>query len=50
MKDTALLEEYGRILMEIKLFPYFEVAHFLLACLAVREDIKLNQPGKSQLT
>lgn len=41
--DAAVLEEYGLLLLKLKLFPYFDMAHYLLMCLAVREDIHQYQ-------
>lgn len=44
--DAAQLEDYGLTLLKIKLFPYFDMAHFFLMCLAVREDIHQYQTCK----
>lgn len=41
--DPEVLEEYGLLLLKIKLFPYFDMAHYFLMCLAVREDIHQYQ-------
>ena len=43
--DKALLEEYGLILMKLKMFPYFDIAHYILMCYHVREDIHQHQTG-----
>ena len=44
--DKALLEEYGLILLKLKMFPYFDIAHYVLMCYHVREDIHQHQPCK----
>lgn len=41
--DHEKLQEYGKFLLTIKLFPYFDIAHYILMCLVVREDIHLYQ-------
>lgn len=42
--DQALLEEYGLILLKLRMFPYFDIAHYILMCYHVREDIHTHQP------
>ncbi len=44
--DQEALEEYGVLLLKLKMFPYFDIAHYILMCLAVREDIHLHQTCK----
>lgn len=44
--DHEKLQEYGKFLLTIKLFPYFDIAHYILMCLVVREDIHLYQTCK----
>ena len=44
--DQATLEEYGLLLMKLKMFPYFDIAHYVLMCLVVREDIHNYQACK----
>ncbi|CAF0808785.1 unnamed protein product [Brachionus calyciflorus] len=41
--DQATLEEYGSFLLKLKMYPYFDIAHYILMCLAVREDIQTYQ-------
>lgn len=41
--DQELLEDYGLLLLKLKMFPYFDIANYILYCLAVREDIQLHQ-------
>lgn len=43
--DQEAVEDYGLLLLKLKMFPYFEIAHYILMCLAVREDITLHQPA-----
>ena len=44
--DQAKLEEYGLLLLKLKLYPYFDIAHYILMCLVVREDIHSHQTSK----
>lgn len=44
--DHEKLQEYGKFLLTIKMFPYFDIAHYILMCLVVREDIHLYQTCK----
>lgn len=44
--DQDALEDYGLLLLKLKMFPYFDIAHYVLMCLAVRDDIHLHQPSK----
>ena len=41
--DSEALEDYGLLLLKLKIFPYFDIANYILMCLAVREDINLHQ-------
>lgn len=43
--DQDALEDYGLLLLKLKMFPYFDIAHYVLMCLAVRDDIHLHQPN-----
>ena len=43
--DQETLETYGMFLLKLKMFPYFDIAHYVLMCLHVREDIHLHQSG-----
>ncbi len=45
--DQDALEDYGLLLLKIKMFPYFDIAHYVLMCLAVRDDIHLHQPSNN---
>ena len=45
--DQEVLEDYGLLLLKLKMFPYFDIAHYILMCLVVRDDIHLHQSGKS---
>ena len=47
--DKATLEEYGLLLLKLKMFPYFDIAHYILMCYHVREDIHQHQPGTKKL-
>ncbi len=44
--DKVTLEEYGLLLLKLKMFPYFDIAHYILMCLHVREDIHVYQSCK----
>ena len=44
--NQEALEEYGLLLLKLKMFPYFDIAHYILMCLAVRDDIHLHQTSK----
>ena len=48
--DKALLEEYGIFLLKLKMFPYFDIAHYVLACLHIREDIQHYQSCKQNVS
>lgn len=41
--DHEKLQEYGKFLLALKMHPYFDIAHYILMCLVVREDIHLYQ-------
>lgn len=41
--DQETIEDYGLLLLKLKMFPYFDIANYILMCLAVREDIHLHQ-------
>lgn len=41
--DQEAIEDYGLLLLKLKMFPYFDIANYILMCLAVREDIHLHQ-------
>ena len=41
--DWTILEDAGVLLMKIKMYPYFDFAHYILMCLTVREDINQLQ-------
>lgn len=41
--DREVLEKYGNQLLDLKLFPFFDMAHYILACLMVRKDINQHQ-------
>ena len=48
--DLQTLEEYGNVLLKLKMYPYFDIAHYLLMCLVVREDIQTYQSCKLNLS
>jgi trimeric intracellular cation channel len=41
--DWTILEDAGVLLMKIKMYPYFDIAHYILMCLVVRDDINQLQ-------
>jgi hypothetical protein len=41
-----MLEESGTLLMKLKMYPYFDIAHYIIMCLYAREDIEKTQSGK----
>jgi hypothetical protein len=43
--DWSVLEDAGLLLMKIKMYPYFDIAHYILMCLVVRDDINQLQLG-----
>lgn len=43
--DWSVLEDAGLLLMKIKMYPYFDIAHYVLMCLVVRDDIHSTQIG-----
>jgi hypothetical protein len=43
--DLSFLEDIGALLMKVKMYPYFDIAHYLLMCSFVREDISHTQSG-----
>ena len=48
--DHEKLQEYGKFLLALKMHPYFDIAHYILMCLVVREDIHLFQTCMFNIT
>ncbi|KAI3388226.1 hypothetical protein SNEBB_006327 [Seison nebaliae] len=46
--DFELINTFGALLMKLKIFPYFELAHYIIKCSAVRDDIEKTAPGGVQ--
>jgi hypothetical protein len=37
--------QMGNLLLKLDMFPYFDVAHYCLACLMIRDDDRLLEGG-----
>ena len=42
--DMATVLEAGDAIKRLKMYPYFDIAHYILNCMAVRED-SYHQPA-----
>ena len=38
-----MADNLGGLLKKLDMYPYFDVAHYILCCLMVKEDYKLVQ-------
>ena len=40
--DTQILADYAKILLKTKMYPYFDIANYILMCWTIREDNPIN--------
>ena len=47
--DTQILADYAKILLRTKMYPYFDIANYILMCWTIREDNPNQNTGKQIL-
>ncbi len=46
--NKEVLVDFGSQLAHVRMYPVFDVCHYLLTALQVRDDIQQHQAGKIQ--
>jgi hypothetical protein len=46
--NKEVLVDFGSQLVHVRMYPVFDVCHYLLTALQVRDDIQQHQAGKIQ--
>lgn len=42
--DPIIFLDVANELTKLKMFPYFDIAHFVVTCLYLREDLSTGKP------
>ncbi|XP_060563963.1 trimeric intracellular cation channel type 1B.1-like [Ruditapes philippinarum] len=46
--DPQTFMDIATKVTKLKMYPYFDIAHYTLMCMSVRDDLPLNQPAGTQ--